>query len=202
LKNAIFTTGARWGIVAVETMTLSKKQRLDNIEQALRMMAGRLGDRAVYRQSFKPDEPELAGVEETSWKELEARGLIHGTHTFTSDHYQLTGLGWFVAMELDDKCDTPEFQDKFGKLSSKLKSYVKGRREKAVTTVDALVDDVDLSQDFIYNVIKADVWQHKYNRVGAEFDGMPSRYQLTLAWNHSKRSSSTNRATTPTHRPR
>ena len=59
-------------------MTLSKQARLDNMEQALRLMLSQLGERPLYQEFFNPDDPAFAGIHNTSWKELEDRSLLKG----------------------------------------------------------------------------------------------------------------------------
>lgn len=151
-------------------MTLSKENRLQNMEQALRLMLGRLGDRAMYKEFFNPEDPIFTEVYPTSWKELEDRGLVRAHRTYTSVSYELRGTGWFCAMGIDDLFDTPAFEERFGKLSAAIKNHVRGRHEKQITSVGQLVEETGLAEDWIYNIIKAKVWKHQYNRVGAEYD--------------------------------
>lgn len=150
-------------------MTLSRDNRLKNMENALKLMLGRLGDRGMYAEFFDPQDPAFSEIYSTTWQELESRGLVRGHHMMQTDSFELRGPGWLVAMSLTGKLETPEFQERFGRLSAALKRQVDGRRQKQVTTVASLAKDTGIAADWIYNVIKSNVWQQQ-NRVGAEFD--------------------------------
>jgi hypothetical protein len=152
-------------------MTLSKQNREDNIEYALRLMKGKLGDRAMFKEFFDSDDQEFAGVHPTTWKELESKGLVRAHRTLNSADYELLGPGWYCAMAIDDLFDTPEFQEPFGKLSAALKKYVDGRQEEGITSVSRLVEETGLTEDWIYNVITGKIWEYHMKRVGARLDG-------------------------------
>jgi hypothetical protein len=151
-------------------MTVSKDTRLDNMKQALRVMLDRLAERPLYQEVFNPEDPAFAGIYNTSWKDLEDKSLLKGTHGMNFDYFQLTGIGWFCAMEIQGKFDTPEFQQRFGKLSAALKALVKGRHDQQITIIDGLCQSTGLPEHFVFNVIEGRVWKHKFNRVGPHFD--------------------------------
>ena len=151
-------------------MSLSKEDRLKNIKDALKIMLDRLGERGMYVEFFSPQDPSFSNIHSTTWQEMERRGLIRGHHMQQSDSYDMCGPGWFYAMELAGKLDTPEFNERFGKLSAAVKRKVDGRQQRQPTTVEALAQETALPAHWIYNIIKSNVWRHRNHRIGVEFD--------------------------------
>jgi hypothetical protein len=151
-------------------MTLSRNDRLENLEYALRLMIERLGNRAMYAEFFDPKDPVFNEIYSTTWNELEQRGFVRAHKTSDSEFYEMRGLGWFCAMAVTGRIESPEFNERFGVLSAALKGLVDGRQQKQITTVEALVHQTGLPADWVYNVIKSNIWKHQHNRVGAEFD--------------------------------
>ena len=94
-------------------MTLSKQQRMDDLEKALALILEQLGDRQLNRVLFNPGEPPFDEILPTSWPALEKYGRIDITGCFGgSSHFTLTGHGWLTAMQDGGLTKTEQFNRK------------------------------------------------------------------------------------------
>jgi hypothetical protein len=82
----------------------------------------------------------------------------------------MAGYGWRQALKATGEIETPEFNEKLGRLSAALKAKVKGRRQEALTNAQALAAETGLSEGWIYNVVESRIWTYHLNRVGPEMD--------------------------------
>ena len=154
-------------------MTISTDDRLKNLQTALVVMKDKLGDRATYREVFDSEAEAFEEIYPTTWKDLEERGLVKGVPAWKgSTLYQLTGLGWLRAISSNGEIETPEFEQKLGRLSAALKARVKGRHQEAAATIDELAQETALPEDWIYNIVDSEYWRHWRHRAGPIFDSV------------------------------
>lgn len=151
-------------------MTVSRDERLENARSVLVAMRKKLGEQAVWRELFAPDDELFRDVFTTTWKFLVERGRVKAHYTIASADYELTGFGWLEAIEATGEIDSPEFQERFGRLCAALKRRVKGRREEGSVGLEELANETNLPEGWVYNVIESRLWELRYGRVGAEFD--------------------------------
>ena len=80
-------------------MTLSRTERSDNIELALKLMMGELGDHAINELFVEIDKPPYENIYPTTWKDLQDRYWIEGRNTMGRKRCQLTASGWLEEFE-------------------------------------------------------------------------------------------------------
>jgi hypothetical protein len=152
-------------------MTLSRNSRLENMDLALVTMNNLLGERPMLAKYFSPEQAEFVAVYETTWKELEDRRLVHGSHTLSSgSSYRLTGLGWLRAISSTGEIETAEFKARLGCLSAALKALVKGRRQRSLTNPKTMAEQTGLPEWWIFNIVESRIWEKHLKRVGPDFD--------------------------------
>jgi hypothetical protein len=147
-------------------MTLSKQDRDEDLNSAVRMMMEELGP-SWYALLFPDgDKPPYDKVLPTSWRELTRRGYIKDLGL---KRYELTATGWLYGVELLDLCNQPEFRAQMSRLSATLKGYVKGRAEDALKDIYSVATDSDVSEGFVRNAIKSKLLDRAFKLRGAYF---------------------------------
>jgi len=112
-------------------MSLSREQRLDNMEYALRLFMETLGDHCFYDTLFVKEDKEYEGVHATTWADLEAKYWIELSQasTFQNTRYRLKAIGWITGIDLTEIRNSPAFKSQMSRLAATLKSYMKDRKE-------------------------------------------------------------------------
>jgi hypothetical protein len=151
-------------------MTLGRDQRAENCREALVLMLQKLGERAVYMEEFEDDDPALAGIYPTTWKELTDRCMVKARPGIRWCRYELTGYGWLTAMQATGQSAAPEFRERLGRLNAVLKSFVKGRHQEGFEQVHVVAAKANVSEEWLYNVVESRIWEEELNHKGAEFD--------------------------------
>src|SRR4030095_12395714 len=101
-----------------------------SLSNALTILLDRLGERPLYTDEGVNDDLTVAHIHRTAWQELTDRELVTARDGIGCCRYQLTGSGWYQALKLTGKLDTPEFQQHFGRLNTVLKCLASGRKEE------------------------------------------------------------------------
>ncbi len=153
-------------------MTLSKQQRMDDLEKALALILEQLGDRQLNRVLFNPGEPPFDEILPTSWPTLEEYGMIDITsYLGGASHFTLTGHGWLTAMQDGGRTETEQFNQNLGRLMAAFKAKVKGRAQTAFAGVDEIAAASGLPAAFIWNIIESDAITVLKDRESAEWEG-------------------------------
>ena len=171
-------------------MTISKQKREENMKEALRLLLERLGDRAIYKGEVLDDDPAFTGVYLTTWIDLADGNLVSARPGFGWCRYQLTGDGWLEALKITGQLDTPEFQERFGRLNATLKSFIDRKHgEEGFEQVHVVAAKADISEDWLYNILESRIWEKEQNKTGAQFDDsktmviIPIRFNMRLLEN-------------------
>ena len=144
-------------------MTLSKRDRLDSLALALRLMMDGLEEPYEW-QEHDANCAKFAGVHRTTWQELDRRGLVKAR---TFDRYELTGPGWIAGLKATGRFQDPEFKKDVGRVAAALKAKVKGRSGPGFADRTELACDTGLSEFFIYDVIDSGLLSEIFGRIGA-----------------------------------
>jgi hypothetical protein len=144
-------------------MTLSRGARLKDLNRALELTLAQLGEQAIDKVLFDVDCPPFAEIKPTTWEELSGRHLIERLDGIGAAQFRLTGPGWCSALEVTGRRSAPDVVQRVAKLAAALKASVKGRREDAFVSVDALASQSGISGDWVFNAIESDIlarWCH------------------------------------------
>src|SRR5690242_1995521 len=99
-------------------MSLSRAQRLANLEYALKLFVRDVGDQYYRNVWFTPEGDEYDQIFPTTWNELEEQGYAkHVVH----DRYKLTGYGWLAGLELSGLLESLEFKARLGTIAKAFK---------------------------------------------------------------------------------
>lgn len=149
------------------TVTISASERADNLNRALVLMLDATDSNPIDDVYFRPDDAEFASILATTWSELLGRGYIKNAVPSGPPHYQLTGGGWAKAMQVSERAETVEFQERLGKLTAALKQRIKGRSDEALVSLHELAGETQLPLGWVTNAIEADAISVFFRRRGA-----------------------------------
>jgi hypothetical protein len=144
-------------------MSLSNKEREENIVLALGLMMRGLGEPYEWQEHYATAE-KFADVYRTTWDDLVERRLVKAS---TFDRYSLTGDGWIAGLKVVGLFDDLNFREKAGKLSKALKARVKNGREWGYADRTELASEAGLSEFFIYDAIDSYLLREMFNRTDA-----------------------------------
>ena len=148
-------------------MTLSRQDRVENLQAAVARLLDELGERAIDTVYFDPRNPSLANVIATTWKELVRQNVLREEGTLAGVDYRFTGDGWYVAMQTTGRAANQSFVGSLSKISAALKDSVKGRQEDGFVYADSLATECNLSIDLVYNIIESGAIEKEFGGVGA-----------------------------------
>src|SRR3989442_1174878 len=134
-------------------MTLSQNYRDANLPEALTLLLDRLGERPIYMDEVVNDDLTVAHIYPTTWQELTDRKLVTARTGIGCCRYQLTGSGWREALKLTGQLDTPEFQERFGRLNGVLKILVNGRKEGGFAQTHIVAAQARIPEEWLYNIL-------------------------------------------------
>jgi len=166
-------------------MSLSNKEREENIFLAVRLMMQDLGEPYEWQEHDATTE-KFAEVYRTTWDDLAEWGLVKAR---TFGRYSLTGDGWIAGLKLVGLFDDVIFREKTGKLSKALKATVKNGREWGCADRMELASATGLSEFFIYDAIDSHLLREMFNRTDATWSlddqmknsiDIPPRFGLPL----------------------
>lgn len=146
-------------------MSISAKDRLANIDFALKLLLERLGKRTLGGFHIVTREPDYKEILPPTWHELANKSYIRSV---SGGRYVLTGEGYRRAMELYDMQDTPEVRDMLAKLCRHLKDSI-SRAPGAGVSVQSVMESTGLPKFVIINTIDAKLIEHWLKRYGADW---------------------------------
>jgi hypothetical protein len=144
-------------------MSLSEKERCENLDLALRLMMDGLGEPYEW-QEHDATSPKFASVYRTTWEELVRRCQVK-PHSF--DRYELSAAGWIAALKVTGQFGDAELHRKAGLLSQALKAKVDGRQEWGSADRTELAQETGLSEFFIYDAIDSHLLHELFHRIDA-----------------------------------
>ena len=148
-------------------MSLSKEARIQNLEDAIRLLMGRLHGQC-FMGVFLDERLDLGErILPTTWEELKSRYLVRQTNSRWS--YTLSGRGWIAGLKLLGQFDTEEMKSKVGTLCAALKAKVKGRTHADYAEVGDVAKETGLSEDFVRDAIESDLSRELFGTKGAEW---------------------------------
>lgn len=148
-------------------VSLSKEERLRNIELALKLMLRDLGQNGIDGCLFELRSEVFKDVESTTWRQLQEMFLIERMDTMGNPACRLTGAGWRVALDMVWEDNKQVLQDALSKLAAALKDAVKGREEDAFVSLHSVASTCGLPENWVYNAIESRLLEHKFNMKGA-----------------------------------
>jgi len=148
-------------------MSLSKTERSENIELALQLMMGKLGEYAINELWFEIDKPPYENMYSTTWKDLEDRYWIEGRNNMGRKRCQLTTSGWLEGLRITGLLEAEETKQMVGKLMAELKRSVDGRRDEGLVDIHRIVTDAGIPFGFVFNVIDSNYVDRVLGRKGA-----------------------------------
>lgn len=148
-------------------MTLSKAERSENIELALQLMMGELGEHAINELFFEIGKPPYENIYPTTWQHLEAQYFIEPRDTFGARYRRLTGLGWLEGLRITGLLEAEKTKQMVGKLMAELKRSVDGRQDEGLVDIHRIVADAGVPFGFVFNVIDSDYVDRVLGRKGA-----------------------------------
>jgi len=137
-------------------MTISKEERKQAFEQALRCIVEAVGDEEY--DCFDFDMPGLKGLPETTLRELKDLGIIENVGLIMVERYRLTPYGWIEILRRAWQLDSPETKRRAGILASVLKSLVKGRHGDETVQTHLIMTDVvsrRVPEGWVYNALRS-----------------------------------------------
>lgn len=150
-------------------MTVSEKEREENLNHAIRVLMGELADRAISQVFFTSGSEAQRSVLPTTWKELCDQGWLEEVELYGDKCYRLTGSGWLECLWRTGVGKKKEFLDGLGTLMAAFKRYVKGRQKDVVVEFERLVADSGLSPGQVFNVIESAAIEKLLRRHGAKW---------------------------------
>jgi hypothetical protein len=148
-------------------MTLSKTERSENIELALKLMMDELGDNAIDESWYEIDKPPYENIYSTTWQYLQDRYWIAGRNTMGSKRCQLTSSGWLEGLRITGLLEAEETKQMVGKLMAELKRSVDGRQDEGLVDIHRIVTDAGVPFGFVFNVIDSNYVDRVLGRKGA-----------------------------------
>lgn len=135
-------------------MTLSREERLKNIDLAIRTLIGELGEGSIIGNAFRRPGPEYADILETTWDDMQELGWIQTETRFGGNvAFWMTGAGWIEGMKRTGQMDT--IRAMLPRLSIAAKNRIKGRQEDGCAHVAELAQESGLSREFVENAIES-----------------------------------------------
>lgn len=147
-------------------MSLSKDERLENIQDTLRIALSYLGDNAISGKWLDASDPVFRNVLPTTWKHLTDTGYATERHTRTSRSYELTGPGWRKALEVSGELQKPEFKERLGELCAAFKDSLQGRQNQAFPILRGFAAHTGIPEQFIFNVVESGIIEHCFKQRG------------------------------------
>lgn len=146
-------------------MSVSEKDRLDNIALALRLMMQDLGEPYEWHEHDAKTE-KFEAVLRTTWEELAERGLVKPR---TFDRYELTGPGWIAGLRIAGAFEDDDFRRKAGLLQKALKARIKPENRDQWGSADRteLANETGLSEFFVYDAIDSHLLEALFDIVDA-----------------------------------
>ena len=153
-----------------------------NLANALTLLLNRLGERPLYTDEVVNDDLAVAHIYRTTWQELTDRELVTARDGIGCCRYQLTGSGWREALKLSGKLDTPQFQERFGRLNTALMSLVTDRKEGGFAQTHIVAAQAGIPEFWLFNMLESRIWEHEQRR-GAALDDSKTMVVVPVDFN-------------------
>jgi hypothetical protein len=153
-----------------DEMTLSKEERIEDCNLALKLMLAQVGDEFLNLAECEIASPPFNDIKTTTWQELEQRYLIEDSSTLGHRRYILTGYGWRTALELNWDSYKTLVEERLTQLAIIFKKIVKDRQQDGYIFLDSAAAESGVPAGWICNAIDASLLEYKFNMKGAEWD--------------------------------
>jgi hypothetical protein len=152
-------------------MTLSREERLENIDLAMRRLMELLEDHFIEDINFRRPSEDFDGIYETTWAELDSRYWIRPiSSTLESNFYfRLTGYGWIEGLKRTNRIEA--ILDILPGLCAAAKEHVKGRTSDQAVNRHQLAEAAKLDSRLVGNIVESRLLQEQF----------PDR-EMSLSW--------------------
>lgn len=161
-------------------MTLSSKERSDNVAMAMRKLMARVGEQWIGGVLFDVLDPEIVDILPTTWAFLQRQYWIVESGSTMGGHirYRLTGRGWIEGLRLTGSLGGAELRDRVIQLRARLKDQVKGRAGDADLFLPDFCQATGIPEEWVYNVVENGLLSHFFPHDIVDVDW----------WDHNSRS--------------
>ena len=153
------------------------------LSEALTLLLGRLGERAIYTDEIVHDDFAARRIREATWLELAEREWVTARHGVGCWRYQLTGPGWREALKLTGELETREFGSRFERLNTALEVLVYGRNEETLAPTQRVAARAQVPEPWLYNVLESRIWEQEHGRRGASLDETKTQAVVPVDFN-------------------
>jgi hypothetical protein len=158
-------------------MSLAARERIDNLDYALKLLTKEIGDNWLESVHFEPGgTPEYDAILATTWADLESKMYIRSK--LNGYVYGMTPYGWITGILKVGTNTTGHFEERIGRLSAVLKDLVKGRNSPQYPFVKGVAAESSVPEGFICNVVDSRLFESILKRRGAEWQSVKGRGQL------------------------
>ena len=144
-------------------MTISERDRLAAVEQALGTMLDDLGERPFETVRFEIGRDPYRSLPQTTWEELRGFGYVEAAYAIGSPAFRLTGAGWIAALKASGSWESDALEDRAVRLRAALKDVAKGRPlEGAFTSLAQLRAATDLPEGWLISALRSRLLQARW----------------------------------------
>jgi hypothetical protein len=161
-------------------MSLSRNERSENIELALKLMMEELGEHGINEWSFEIDKSPYENIYPTTWQYLEDQYFIERRNRMGSRRCGLTGYGWLEGLRITGTLETPGIKKKVGKVMAELKRSVEGRQDEALVDANGIATGAGVPYGFLYNIIDSHYIENIIQRKGAAWHPQAPRQLIVI----------------------
>jgi hypothetical protein len=149
-------------------MSLSKEERMANVNDALDRFVTDIANAPIRAYILDRNKSEYSFIYPTTWTELtDTYQYVRQAITFTS-YFHLTPHGWKTCLERGGLDKDESIKKLIGKLCRHLKNSVKGRHEELVLNINDVAKETKLQPGLISNILEARLIEYWLNRHGAK----------------------------------
>ena len=150
-------------------MTLSKTDRLEDADLALRLMMEELGEREFFKRVVSStDTPPFDKIFSTTWQYLEDQFFIEPLSSAGRiRRYMLSGSGWLRGQELTGKLNPTK--EKAGKVMAAIKNHLEPRKDTKFVSADSIAAAAGVPLSFVRNMVESDFIENVFRRKGAKW---------------------------------
>jgi hypothetical protein len=164
-------------------VTISKDDLLANEALALRLIGQHCGSAAIG-ELYQKDLPHFQPILDTTWKALaDSRYLL----LTTIWHFQLTPIGWVMALEATGSLCNEQMKKDLGRLSAALKDRLQRTKGPALVGTHEIVNETGLPHYWVVNAIHSHLIKYCLNRKDADWasgDDMESLIEVPIDFGH------------------
>lgn len=167
-------------------VTIDKKDRLNDSENAISRMMSELGERSIAEVQFETNKPPFDKVYATTWQSLEDCALIEQDHTHEDRLFRLTGNGWIAGLQLTEIQQSPEFTKQVGDVMAALKAHVKAcqRQHDVFPEVDEIATAAGVPEGFVFNFVESHYAEVMLKLKGARWNRRGDTIRVPVDFGH------------------